>query len=186
MFEFSVSPFFTCHVLVKFSPLFSDHWLQRAGRGSRRSRGPRQWSHWWAIEEQTRGLNQDCYVSKKSTNVQANTICPKNCFYLIGIGICYFQNKPLCTFRQVVATLECLVRSSYPQLHGIVNLFQTLQGGLEIVLLSWRTFSLTDLHSAEHLCVRCDLFTILTVCEDVFPVRLPPHISGNRGTTDTS
>ena len=48
--------------------------------------------------------------------------------------------------------MDCLVRSSYPQLHGIVNLIQILQGGLEIVLLSWRTFPLTDLHSAEHLC----------------------------------
>ena len=43
-------------------------------------------------------------------------------------------------------------RSSYPQLHGIVNLIQIIQGGLEIVLLSWRTFPLTDFHSAEHLC----------------------------------
>ena len=31
-------------------------------------------------------------------------------------------------------------------------LIQILQGGLEIVLLSRRTFPLTDLHSAEHLC----------------------------------
>ena len=33
-----------------------------------------------------------------------------------------FHNKPFCTFGQIVATLECLVRSSYLQLHGIVNL----------------------------------------------------------------
>ena len=77
---------------------------------------------------------------------------PENPFFLIGIGICYFQNKPFCTFGQNVATLDCLVRLSYPQLHGIVNLNQILQEGLEIVLLSWRTFPLTDLHSAEHLC----------------------------------
>ena len=71
--------------------------------------------------------------------------------FFIGMGICYFSNKPLCTFGQIVATLYCPVRSSYPQLHGIVNLIQILQGGLEIVLLSWRTFLLTDLHSAVHL-----------------------------------
>ena len=70
----------------------------------------------------------------------------------IGIGICYFQNKPFCTFGQNVATLDCLVRSSYPHLHGIVNLIQIIQRDLEIVLLSWRTFPMTDLHSAEHLC----------------------------------
>ena len=63
-----------------------------------------------------------------------------------------FQNKPFCTFGQNVGTLECLVRSSYPQLHGIINLIQILQGGLEIVLLSCQTFTLTDLHSAEYLC----------------------------------
>ena len=39
------------------------------------------------------------------------------------------------------------------QLHGIVNLIQIRQGGLEIVQLSWRTFPWTDLHSAEHLLV---------------------------------
>ena len=60
-----------------------------------------------------------------------------------------FTNNPLCTFRQNVATLYCLVRSSYPQLHGIVNLIKILQGGLEIVLLS---FPLTDLHSVVHMC----------------------------------
>ena len=40
-----------------------------------------------------------------------------------------FQNKPICTFGQNAATLDCLVGSSYPQLHGIVNLIQILQGG---------------------------------------------------------
>ena len=75
----------------------------------------------------------------------------ENPFILIGIGISYFQSRWFCTFGQNVATLDCLVRSSYPQLHGIVNLIQILQGGLEIVLLSWRTFPLTDLHWAEHL-----------------------------------
>ena len=91
-------------------------------------------------------------MSAKSANVQANAICPKISFFFIGMGICYFSNKPFCTFGQIVATLDCPVRSSYPQLHGIVNLIQILQGGLEIVLLSWRTFLLTDLHSAVHLC----------------------------------
>ena len=57
------------YVLVKFSPLFGDHRLQHAGKGSRRFRGPRQWSHWWETEQKTRGLNQDCYVSEKSKNV---------------------------------------------------------------------------------------------------------------------
>ena len=76
----------------------------------------------------------------------------ENQLFFIGMGICYFSNKPLCTFGQIVATLDCPVRSSYPQLHGIVNLIQILQGGLEIVLLSWRTFLLTDLHSPVHLC----------------------------------
>ena len=77
----------------------------------------------------------------------------ENQLFFIGMGICYFSNKPFCTFGQIVATLDCPVRSSYPQLHGIVNLIQILQGGLEIVLLSWRTFLLTDLHSAVHLCL---------------------------------
>ena len=90
-------------------------------------------------------------MSAKSANVQANAICPKISFVFIGMGICYFSNKPFCTFGQIVATLDCPVRSSYPQLHGIVNLIQILQGGLEIVLLSWRTFLLTDLHSPVHL-----------------------------------
>ena len=72
-----------CHVLVKFSPLFGDHRLQRAERGSRRFRCPRQWSHWWETEQQTRGLNQDWYVSKKSANVQANAIRPKIRFFLL-------------------------------------------------------------------------------------------------------
>ena len=75
--EIFMSCFFTCHVLVKFSPLFGDHWLQRAGKGSRRFRAPRQWSHWWETEQQTRGLNQDCYMSQKSANMQANVIYPK-------------------------------------------------------------------------------------------------------------
>ena len=148
-----MSCFFTCHVLVKFFSLFGDHRLRRAGRGSRRFMGPRQWLHWWETEQQTRGLNQDCYMSEKSANVQANAICPKIRFFLIGIRICFFlQNKRFCIFGQK-ATLDFLVRSSYPQLHGIVNLIQILPGGLDIVLLSWRTFPLTDLHSAEHLWV---------------------------------
>ena len=84
----------------------------------------------------------------------------ENLFFLISIGICYFHNRPFCTFRQNVATLECLVRSSYPQMHGIVNLIQILQGGLEIVLLSWRTLPLIDLHSAEHLCIHSLLWLL--------------------------
>ena len=48
----------------KVSPLFGDHRLQRAGRGSKRFMGPRQCSHWRETEQQTRGFNQDCYVSK--------------------------------------------------------------------------------------------------------------------------
>ena len=91
-------------------------------------------------------------MSAKSANLQANAICPQNQLFFIGMGICYFSNRPLGTFGHIVATLYCPVRSSYPQLHGIVNLIQILQGGLEIVLLSWRTFLLTDLHSAVHLC----------------------------------
>ena len=76
-------------------------------------------------------------------------------FFLIGFNsnLLFFQNKPFCTFGQNVATFDCHVRSSYPQLHGIVNLIRILQGGLEFVLLTWRTFPLTDLHSAEHLCL---------------------------------
>ena len=35
----------------------------------------------------------------------------------------------------------------------LLTSFKFFQGGLEIVLLSWRTFPLTDLHSAEHLCM---------------------------------
>ena len=100
----------------------------------------------------SRGLKQDCYVSEKSTNVQANVIYLKIVFFRIGIGLCYFfQNKPFCAFKQNVASLDCLVRSSCPQLHGIVNLIQILPGGLEIVLLWWRTLPLTDLHLAKHL-----------------------------------
>ena len=49
-FEFSVSRYFTCHVFVKFFPLFGDHRLQRSGRGGRRFRAPRQWLHWWETE----------------------------------------------------------------------------------------------------------------------------------------
>ena len=36
---------------------------------------------------------------------------------------------------QNVATLDCIVRSSYPQLHGIVNLIKIVQGGLETFAL---------------------------------------------------
>ena len=146
-----MSRFFTCHVLAKFSRLFGDHGLQRAGKGSRRFRGTRQWLHRLETEQQTRRLNQDCYVSKKSTNVQANALCPKISFFLLVKESAIVQKRPFCTFGQYVATLDCLVRSSYPQLHGIVNLIQIVQGGLEIVLLSWRTFSLTEFHLAEHL-----------------------------------
>ena len=53
----------------------------------------------------------------------------------MGIGICYLKKTSFCTFVQNVATLDFLVRSSYPQLHGIVNLIQILKGGLEIVLI---------------------------------------------------
>ena len=114
-----------CHVLVKFSPLFGDHRLQRAGRGSRRFRSPRQWTHWWETEQQTRGLNQDCYVSVKSANVQANAIGLKIRFFSYWYrNLLFFQNKSFSTFGQIVATSDCLVRSSYPQLHGIVNLIQ--------------------------------------------------------------
>ena len=137
-----MSRFFTCHVLEKFSPLFGDHWLQRAGRGNRRFKGPRQWSHWWETEPHTRGLNQDCYVSEKSANVQVNAICPKISFFLLVKESTIFQNKPFSTFGQNNATLDCLVRSSYPQLNGIVTLIQIVQGGIEIVLLSWRTFQI--------------------------------------------
>ena len=77
----------------------------------------------------------------------------KNPYFLLVQESAIFQNKPFSRFGHIVATLDCLVRSSYPQLHGIGNLIQILQGGLQIVLLSWRTFPLTDLHSAEHLCL---------------------------------
>ena len=75
-----------------------------------------------------------------------------------------FQNKPFCTFGQNVATLDRLVRSQYPQLHGIANLIQILQGGLEILLLSWRTFILTDLHSPVHLCATLGVCIQSTLC----------------------
>ena len=42
MFKFSVSRYFTCSVLVKFSLLFGDHRLQCAWIGSRRFRAPCQ------------------------------------------------------------------------------------------------------------------------------------------------
>ena len=65
--------------------------------------------------------------------------------------IFFFTNK--CIKRMTILRLIFIIYISYyPQLHGIVNLIQIQQGGLEIVLLSWRTFPLTDLHSAEHLC----------------------------------
>ena len=67
-------------------------------------------------------------------------------------SVFFFWYRTIGTIGQNVATLDCLDGSSYPQLHGIGNLIQILQGGLEIMLLSWRTFPLTDLHSAEHLC----------------------------------
>ena len=75
----------------------------------------------------------------------------KNLFFYWYWNLLFFQNKPFCTFVQNVVTLDCLGISSYPQLYGIVNPIQIIQGGLEIVLLSWRTLPLTDLHSAEHL-----------------------------------
>ena len=68
----------------------------------------------------------------------------ENQFFLLVYKSANFQNKHFCTLGQNVASLDCLVRSSYPQLHGVVNLTQILQGGLEIVLLSWWTFPLTD------------------------------------------
>ena len=67
-------------------------------------------------------------------------------------NILFFLDNPFCTFGQDVATLDCLFRSSYPQLHGIVTFIQILQGGLKYVLLSWRTFPLTYLHPPIHLC----------------------------------
>ena len=60
-----------------------------------------------------------------------------------------------CIFGQHVATWDWLVRSSYPQLLGMVNLIQIQQVGSENVLLSWRTFPLTYLHSPVHLCNSC-------------------------------
>ena len=80
-------------------------------------------------------------MSAKSANVQAHAICQKIIFFY------WYSSLLFRTFGQIVATLDCLVRSSYPQLHGIVNFIQILQGGLEIALLSWRT----DFHSAVHL-----------------------------------
>ena len=56
----------------------------------------------------------------------------KHFFFYIGIGICYFKNNPMCTFGQSVATLDCHVKSSYPQLHGIVNIIKILQGGSDV------------------------------------------------------
>ena len=75
----------------------------------------------------------------------------KSVFFFWKRNLFFAQNEPFCTFGQNVATLDCRDRSFYPQMHGIVNFIQILQGGLEIMLLSWRTFPLTDLHSAEHL-----------------------------------
>ena len=60
-------------------------------------------------------------MSAKSANVEANAIFPKISFF-IGIGICNFSNNPLYTFGQSIATLDCLVRSSYPRLYRIVRL----------------------------------------------------------------
>ena len=74
--------------------------------------------------------NQDCFVSVKSANVQANTMCTKIRFFLIGIGICYFSKLAILHIWTKCSqfVLSC-------QLHGIVNLNKIIQGGLEIVLI---------------------------------------------------
>ena len=73
------------------SPLFGDHRLQRAGRESRRFRAPCQMLHQKETEQQTRGLNQDCYMSAKSASVQANAICPKIIFFYWYRNLLFFK-----------------------------------------------------------------------------------------------
>ena len=124
------------HCVLCSYEVFPPVWWPPAGRGCRRFRGPAP-----------KGLNQECYVFANPQMYRQMPFVHLYLFYFFVQESAIFLNKPFCTFRQNVATLDCLVRSSYPQLHGIVNLTQTLQGDLEIVLLSWQTFPLTDFHS---------------------------------------
>ena len=75
----------------------------------------------------------------------------KTLFFLIGMGVCYLKKKNILHIRTKCCYfgLSCYIILSSTA--WIVNLIQFLQEGLEIVLFSWRTFPLTDLHSAEHL-----------------------------------
>ena len=59
------------------------------------------------------------------------------------------QNKSFCTYGQIVAPWDSLVRTSY--LHWIVSLIPFLQGGLENTPWSLRTFPLTELHTLLHM-----------------------------------
>ena len=59
----------------------------------------------------------------------------KSVFFLFLQESAFFQNKPFCTFGKNVATLDCLVSSSYHQLYGIVNLIQILQGVKDCALI---------------------------------------------------
>ena len=60
-----------------------------------------------------------CHLSKKK---------------IIGIGIGYFSTKKNSVSSDKMLLLWIVfLRSSYPQLNGIVTLIQILQGGLEIV-----------------------------------------------------
>ena len=59
------------------------------------------------------------------------------------------QNKPFFTYGQNVAPSDSIVRTYYIQQRLIVSLIPFLQGGLENVPWSWRTFPLT--HSHWHL-----------------------------------
>ena len=101
---------------------------------------------------QTAGSNQDWFMSIDSTKCankhQLSTYWGSSAFILWYTTV---QNKPFCTFGQIKAPWSSLVGQTYLQLHWIISLIPVLQGGLENVPWSWRTFPLTDLHTPIHL-----------------------------------
>ena len=67
----------------------------------------------------------------------------------------------MCTFGQIVATLDCLVRSSYPQLHGIVTVIQILQGGFRDCALIMADIPI-DRFALSRTLVRGNLAPVIT------------------------
>ena len=111
--------------------------------------------HQRETEEQTREFNQDCYVSTNLQMCRQIPIVQYNFFLLVQESA---FKKSHSVHSDKIFLIWTVLALSYPKLHGIVNLIQILQGGLEIMFLSWRTLPLTDLHSPVHLCISFDVF----------------------------